>query len=249
MQPFGLMSALAQADIFSRGIALILLIMSVLSWSIVLVKTIYFYQLNRMRVKTIPALWAADNYEQAIISFSKEARNPFAQLAYTGHCANIHSVTYKPHLHQQFDMNEWLTRAMNSTIDGQISRLKSGMAALASIGSTAPFIGLLGTVWGIYHALHTIGLTGEASIGQVAGPVGEALIMTAFGLFVAIPAVLSFNLLTRHSHLLVHSLGIFANDLYALFMTGERLDTSVRHEKNPAIALMSRSRVTRNGGR
>ena len=95
------------------------------------------------------------------------------------------------------DVSDWITRCLKDTMDEGVGRMQAGLAILASIGSTAPFVGLFGTVWGIYHALLAIGATGQTSIDQVAGPVGESLIMTAFGLFVAIPAVLGYNALTR----------------------------------------------------
>jgi biopolymer transport protein ExbB len=106
--------------------------------------------------------------------------------------------------------------------------MQAGLAVLASIGSTAPFVGLFGTVWGIYHALVTIGATGQTSIDQVAGPVGESLIMTAFGLFVAIPAVLGYNALTRWNKAIVTKLNRFAHGLHAFFVTGTKLASSKR---------------------
>jgi biopolymer transport protein ExbB len=111
-------------------------------------------------------------------------------------------------------------------MDEGISRMQAGLAILASIGSTAPFVGLFGTVWGIYHALLAIGATGQTSIDQVAGPVGESLIMTAFGLFVAIPAVLGYNALTRANKGVVSKLRRFAHGLHAYFVTGARLASS-----------------------
>ena len=112
---------------------------------------------------------------------------------------------------------------MRKSIALSTARLESGMTILASIGSTAPFIGLLGTVWGIYHALVNISASGMASLDKVAGPVGEALVMTAFGLFVAIPAVLAYNAVTRANRVELSELDAFAHDLLAWFATGARI--------------------------
>ena len=119
-------------------------------------------------------------------------------------------------------LDDWLARAMRASVEDASARLQRGLALLASIGATAPFVGLLGTVWGIYHALIAIGASGEASLDRVAGPVGEALVMTAFGLFVAIPAVLGYNALTRISRGIVVKLNRFAHGLHALLLTGDR---------------------------
>ena len=126
------------------------------------------------------------------------------------------------------DVSDWITRCLKDTMDESVAHLQSGLSILASIGSTAPFVGLLGTVWGIYHALLAVGVTGESSMEQVAGPVGEALIMTAFGLFVAIPAVLGYNALTRANKALAAKLKRFAHGLHAYFVTGSNLSSSVR---------------------
>ena len=125
-------------------------------------------------------------------------------------------------------MSDWVTRCLRNGINEFTARMQSGLAILASVGSTAPFVGLFGTVWGIYHALIVIGTTGQASIDKVAGPIGEALIMTAFGLAVAIPAVLGYNAIVRGNKGVLGALNSFAHDLHAFFVTGARLtvDTS-----------------------
>jgi biopolymer transport protein ExbB len=123
-------------------------------------------------------------------------------------------------------MSDWVTRSLRQTLDEFTAGLQSGMAVLASVGSTAPFVGLFGTVWGIYHALLSIGMAGQATIDKVAGPVGEALVMTALGLAVAIPAVLGYNALVRGNKGLLHKLNRFAHDLHAYFVTGARVSSS-----------------------
>jgi biopolymer transport protein ExbB len=120
------------------------------------------------------------------------------------------------------ELSDWVARCLKDTIDDITTHLQTGLTTLASIGSTAPFVGLFGTVWGIYHALIAIGHTGQASIEHVAGPVGESLIMTAFGLFVAIPAVLGYNALTRANEGLATQLNRFAHGVHAYFVTGAR---------------------------
>jgi len=129
-------------------------------------------------------------------------------------------------LHESFDISEWVTRCLRNSLDDSTAKLQSGLAILASAGSTAPFVGLFGTVWGIYHALMSIGLAGQASIDKVAGPIGEALIMTALGLAVAIPAVLGYNALVRGNKAVLAKLNRFAHDLHAYYVTGARVGTA-----------------------
>jgi biopolymer transport protein ExbB len=121
-------------------------------------------------------------------------------------------------------LSDWVTRELRQCLDEFTARLQGGLAVLASVGSTAPFVGLFGTVWGIYHALLGIGAAGQATIDKVAGPIGEALIMTALGLAVAIPAVLAYNALVRGHKGVLHTLKRFAHDLHALFVTGARVE-------------------------
>ena len=124
------------------------------------------------------------------------------------------------------DASDWITRSLRNAIDDSTARLQAGLAVLASVGSTAPFVGLFGTVWGIYHALLGISVAGQATIDKVAGPIGEALIMTALGLAVAIPAVLGYNALVRGNKAIQNKLSSFAHDLHAFFVTGARVNSS-----------------------
>ena len=130
---------------------------------------------------------------------------------------------HTPQLHDQLDLSDWIERSLRNSLDDFTARAQSGLTVLASIASTAPFVGLFGTVWGIYHALLGISAAGTVGIDQVAGPIGEALIMTALGLLVAIPAVLGYNALVRGNKGIVHRLNRFANDLHAYFVTGARV--------------------------
>ncbi len=149
--------------------------------------------------------------------------NPFRHLALEGREATAHHRNTKAHLHDSLDVSDWITRSLRNCIDEFTARLQSGLAVLASVGSTAPFIGLFGTVWGIYHALVAIGASGQSTIDKVAGPIGEALIMTALGLAVAIPAVLGYNALVRGNKSILNGLNSFAHDLHAYFVTGARV--------------------------
>jgi len=132
----------------------------------------------------------------------------------------------RPQLHDSLDVSDWIERSLRKSVDDFTARAQGGLSVLASVASTAPFVGLFGTVWGIYHALLGIGAAGQVSIDQVAGPIGEALIMTALGLLVAIPAVLGYNALVRGNKGILHQLNRFAHDLHAYFVTGARVSVA-----------------------
>ena len=232
MQNYGLAHVWAQGDFVTRGIVLALAIMSVLSWTVIVVKGLNIVRLKRLTKNAEQAFWHSDDFADGIKklnNLSTSAQdNPFLALALSGQDAADHHHQTQPHLHDRMDVSDWITRCLKDTMDEGVGRMQAGLAVLASIGSTAPFVGLFGTVWGIYHALLTIGATGQTSIDQVAGPVGESLIMTAFGLFVAIPAVLGYNALTRWNKAIVTKLNRFAHGLHAFFVTGTKLASSKR---------------------
>ncbi|WP_017776228.1 MotA/TolQ/ExbB proton channel family protein [Paraburkholderia kururiensis] len=228
MQNYGIAHVWAQGDFVTRGIAIALAVMSVLSWSVIALKSWNVMRLKRLTKHAEQAFWHSGDFADGVrkLGSGTRADNPFLALALAGQEASEHHHQTQPHLHDRMDVSDWITRCLNDTMDESISRMQSGLAVLASVGSTAPFVGLFGTVWGIYHALLTIGATGQTSIDQVAGPVGEALIMTAFGLFVAIPAVLGYNALTRANKAVVSKLKRFAHGLHAFFVTGTQLSSS-----------------------
>ncbi|MCS3835728.1 biopolymer transport protein ExbB [Pseudomonas sp. JAI111] len=174
------------------------------------------------RARTL--FWRASNFQEGVKALGSERDNPFIELSIAGHAADSHQYERSSELHTRFDLSDWLTRCLKDVLDDRTARMQTGLAILASIGSTSPFVGLLGTVWGIYHALTVIGASGDASLAQVAGPVGESLVMTAFGLFVAIPAVLGYNALARRNKAIIHQLNRFAHDLHAFFLTGARVN-------------------------
>ncbi|KAH0439520.1 hypothetical protein KCU90_g3097, partial [Aureobasidium melanogenum] len=201
--------------------------MSVMSWSVIAIKGWNVMRLNRLTKNAEQQFWHSDDLADGVKKLgggsSTPQDNPFLALALSGQEAADHHHQTQPHLHDRMDVSDWVTRCLKDTMDDSVARMQSGLAILASIGSTAPFVGLFGTVWGIYHALLAIGASGQSSIDQVAGPVGEALIMTAFGLFVAIPAVLGYNALTRANKAIVAKLSRFAHGLHAFFVTGARI--------------------------
>ncbi|CCD39741.1 MotA/TolQ/ExbB proton channel family protein [Candidatus Paraburkholderia kirkii UZHbot1] len=232
MQNYGIAHVWAQGDFVTRGIALALVIMSVLSWTVIVVKAWNVVRLKRLTKNAEQAFWHSDDFSDGIKKLggqsSGPADNPFLALALACQEAADHHHQTQPHLHDRMDVSDWITRCLKDAMDEGVGRMQSGLAILASIGSTSPFVGLFGTVWGIYHALLTIGATGQTSIDQVAGPVGESLIMTAFGLFVAIPAVLGYNALTRANKRIVTKLNCFAHGLHAFFVTGAKLSSTKR---------------------
>jgi biopolymer transport protein ExbB len=172
--------------------------------------------------------WHSPDLASGLEKLGDDKANPFRYLVLEGREATAHHRKTSAHLHDTLDISDWVTRCMRNGISEFTARLQSGLAILASVGSTAPFIGLFGTVWGIYHALVAIGLSGQSSIDKVAGPIGEALIMTALGLAVAIPAVLGYNALVRGNKSILNSLNSFAHDMHAYFVTGARVSIDGR---------------------
>ena len=220
MQSYGIAHVWAEGDFVTHAIGIVLAAMSIISWTVIVLKLTQLWRVQRVTVRTEAQFWNASDYTSGLKALNAVARNPYAALAASGHDAAAHHAASAPQLRDRLDISEWITRALKNSIDDTITRLQGGLAVLGSIGSVAPFVGLFGTVWGIYHALLSIGASGQASLDKVAGPVGEALIMTAFGLFVAIPAVLGFNALSRGNKAFVARLNRFAHALHALLVTG-----------------------------
>ncbi|MCC2633054.1 MotA/TolQ/ExbB proton channel family protein [Ramlibacter sp.] len=218
---FGLAHVWMQGDFVTRFVAVLLLAMSVASWMVILMKAL---DLRRFmgQARRIESFWHAADFADGLSKLGPDASNPFRALALEGREAAAHHNAQEQ-LHDTLGASEWLTRALRNSIDDSTARMQSGLAVLASVGSTAPFIGLFGTVWGIYHALLSISTAGQATIDKVAGPIGEALIMTALGLAVAIPAVLGYNALVRGNKGVLNKLNRFAHDLHAYFVTGARV--------------------------
>jgi biopolymer transport protein ExbB len=218
---FGLVNLWNQGDIVTRAVALLLLAMSLSTWIVIVIKAL---DLRRFaaQARGTESFWHASDFADGLAKLGADPGNPFRALALEGREATAHHHA-QPRLHDSLDVSEWLTRSLRNSIDTSTARLQSGLAVLASVGSTAPFVGLLGTVWGIYNALMSISAAGQATIDKVAGPIGEALIMTALGLAVAIPAVLGYNALVRGNKSVLNRLNRFSHDLHAYFLTGARV--------------------------
>jgi len=218
--PYGISSIWLQGDAIIKTVAIILLLMSISSWFVIVLRT---WGLLRLRAanKALSDFWHAQSFAEGLhVLGTDRNENPYRHLAEEGQSALDHHQNHKTDLHGNLPLADWLTACLKDSIDHSTDRLQRGLALLASVGSTAPFVGLFGTVWGIYHALVSIGLNGSASIDKIAGPVGEALIMTAFGLIVAIPAVLGYNAINRGNRTISSKLNRFAHQLHAYFLTG-----------------------------
>ncbi len=230
---FGLSHVWQQGDWVIRGVAIVLLIMSVASWVVIAIKALNLRR-HRAQARAVDNFWHSKDFAEGLNKLGPEVDNPFYLLALQGREATTHILhldgEHPSQLHDSLDVSEWVTRSLRNAVDDCTARLQAGLAILASVGSTAPFVGLFGTVWGIYHALLGIGAAGSATIDKVAGPIGEALIMTALGLVVAIPAVLGYNALVRGNKTLLHKLNRFAHDLHAYFVTGARVGTPARDD-------------------
>ena len=209
----------SQGDAVTHAVAILLLAMSLASWSVMLAKAWRLFELRRLSLRA-REFWHHDDFGTALDSLGPHAGNPFRHLAQRSSEAAAHHGEHRDELHGVLDLGDWLESTMSQAMDDGARHMQRGLSLLASVGSTSPFIGLFGTVWGIYHALASIGASGVATLDKVAGPVGEALVMTALGLVVAIPAVLGYNALTRANREIFAQLKRFAHDLHAYLVTG-----------------------------
>lgn len=215
----GLTHFWSSADAIIRLTAYVLLAMSVASWFIIFWKTWSWIRIRRAAAR-LESFWSAASLEQGVAQFApNDSEALFVPLALATANAARSSAAEADSMSAQVARSERITRALRQAINQAAARLEAGLTFLASVGSTAPFVGLFGTVWGIYHALINIAATGQIAIDKIAGPVGEALIMTAFGLAVAIPAVLAYNAFTRVNRVLLAQLDGFAHDLHVLATT------------------------------
>jgi len=224
-EQLGLLHMLQSGGIVIILTAITLLVMSVISWTVIITKGLGV-QRAKKQAAVVHNFWHSSDLAHGLqaLETAPGQGNPFKQLAVEGQSAMQHHRHSDRQLHDSLDLSDWMTGSLSNAIDDARDRLSQGLALLASIGSTAPFVGLFGTVWGIYHALLTISDAGSAGLDKVAGPVGEALIMTAFGLVVAIPAVLGYNALVRGNAFIIGKLNRFAYDLHAFFVTGNRIE-------------------------
>jgi biopolymer transport protein ExbB len=214
--PYGLEALWKGGDIVAKVTLAILAIMSMGSWYIIITKV---YEQFRMRLQARAAdksFWNAPTVRQGAEKLKEGS--PYRFIAESG----LEATSKHTGLLGNVDLNTWISMSIQRAIDNVQSRTQDGLAFLATVGSTAPFVGLFGTVWGIYHALTAIGIAGQASIDKVAGPVGEALIMTAFGLAVAVPAVLGYNWLVRRNKAAMDMVRSFAADLHAVLLSAPK---------------------------
>ena len=218
---FGFAHLWASGDFVSHSVALILAVMSISSWYLILIKTMDWRSARRAG-KVCDNFWATKNISQGIecLHFAGE-ESPYAQLAILACNCNTDCAAASGRLASRFDPSEQMERALRQQLSATQATMENGLTLLATTGATAPFVGLFGTVWGIYHALVAIGLSGQAALEKVAGPVGEALIMTAAGLAVALPAVFAYNAFTRANRVILADLDAFAHDLHAFFTVGK----------------------------
>ena len=213
--PYGLEALWLQGDFIAKGTLIILILMSMVTWYILVSKLIEQSRLFRHANTTRKSFWTANSLKEGAGNLTPD--NPFLFIANTGMQAVEH---HEGTLLENIDLHSWVGMSVTRAVEEIMNRLQNGLAVLATVGSTAPFVGLFGTVWGIYHALTAIGIAGQASIDKVAGPVGEALIMTAIGLAVAVPAVMGYNWLVRRNKLAGERVRAFASDLHSVLIGG-----------------------------
>ena len=211
--PYGLKALWEQGDFVSKGTLIILVIMSMGSWYILITKLYESLKLSAEARAATRKFFKSASLSEGMSMLKKGGA--FRFIAEAGVEAGEH---HEGALTENIDRNTWVTMSVQRSVDEVQSRLQDGLAFLATVGSTAPFVGLFGTVWGIYHALTAIGIAGQASIDKVAGPVGEALIMTAIGLAVAVPAVLGYNWLVRRNKVTMEKVRSFGADLHGVLM-------------------------------
>jgi biopolymer transport protein ExbB len=216
--PYGLAALWAQGDFVARGTLIILVLMSLFSWYIIFTKLWDQWKLKKSARVVEKQFWTAPSVKDGVERLKKG--DDFRNIAEDGLRAASH---HDGRLTDRIDLHEWITMSLTRSSESVQSKLSSGLPFLATVGSTAPFVGLFGTVWGIYHALVAIGISGQASIDRVAGPVGEALIMTAIGLAVAVPAVMGYNWLLRRNKVVLDDLRNFTSDLHAYLVSGARV--------------------------
>jgi biopolymer transport protein ExbB len=215
--PFGLEAMWAEGDFVAKGTLIILVIMSMGSWYVIISKLIESRAMMKSAKSSGEAFWKANSIKAGVGVL--EEGSAFRFIAEQGIKASEH---HEGTMVESIDKHTWIGMSIDRAVGSVQSRLTDGLAVLATVGSTAPFVGLFGTVWGIYNALVKIGISGQASIDKVAGPVGEALIMTAIGLAVAVPAVMGYNWLVRRNKGVMDQTRAFAGDLLNVLLAGKR---------------------------
>jgi biopolymer transport protein ExbB len=232
--PYGLSALWQQGDPVARTVLVLLLLMSLFTWYIMFTKLWDQRKLRQSAKLVDKQFWTAPSLNDGVQRLKKG--DDFRRIAEDGLRASAH---HDGRLTDRIDQTEWVTMSLQRAVDQVSLKLQSGLGFLATVGSTAPFVGLFGTVWGILNALLAIGLSGQPSIDKVAGPVGEALIMTAIGLVVAVPAVMGYNWLLGRNKIIQEALRNFTADLHAYLGSGGRASEpgGVRPAAAPAASI------------
>ncbi|MBX3704212.1 MAG: MotA/TolQ/ExbB proton channel family protein [Steroidobacteraceae bacterium] len=220
--PYGIEALWTQSDYVGKGVFTILIVMSLWSWLVMINKWLDQRTLRKVAAEAEKNFFSAGSMQEGIAKL-KGKINPFRDIAQDGLQAVEHHRKSTRDVTSGIELSDWVQSHIDKRTSMLQGSLQSGMVVLASVGATAPFVGLFGTVWGIYHALISISIAGQASLDKVAGPIGEALIMTALGLAVAVPAVLGFNGLLRGNKSLMERANYFAHDVQAALLAGSRL--------------------------
>ena len=225
LQQMGFDHLIQQLDFVGWVVFVTLMVMSLMSWYWIIINFLKNMRLRGRGENVVGTFWETPNAQDAIRFMEEQPKSePFSKIALDAAQAAAHHQRHDgSRLAESLNRSEFVDRALRQAVTRESSGLENGLTVLATVGSTAPFVGLLGTVWGIYRALIKIGASGDASISAVAGPVGEALIMTAIGLFVAIPAVLAYNFFVRLNRVTNNQFDTFAHDLHDFFATGSRV--------------------------
>ena len=225
LQQMGFDHLITQLDFVGWAVLIVLTVMSLMSWYWIIINFVKNVRMRGRGDNVVGTFWETPNAQDAIRFMEEQPKSePFSKIALDAAQAAAHHQRHDgSRLAESLNRSEFVDRALRQAVTRESSGLENGLTVLATVGSTAPFVGLLGTVWGIYRALIKIGASGDASISAVAGPVGEALIMTAIGLFVAIPAVLAYNFFVRLNRVTNNQFDTFAHDLHDFFATGSRV--------------------------
>ena len=225
LQQMGFDHLITQLDFVGWAVLIVLTVMSLMSWYWIIINFVKNVRMRGRGDSVVGTFWETPNAQDAIRFMEEQPKSePFSKIALDAAQAAAHHQRHDgSRLAESLNRSEFVDRALRQAVTRESSGLENGLTVLATVGSTAPFVGLLGTVWGIYRALIKIGASGDASISAVAGPVGEALIMTAIGLFVAIPAVLAYNFFVRINSVTYNQFDTFAHDLHDFFATGSRV--------------------------
>ena len=210
--PYGLKALWNEGDIIAKTTLVIMVIMSIGTWYIMAAKLVELSKINRQAKAADKSFWAAPTVAQGVDSLKEQS--PFRFIAQAG----LESTKKHEGLLAHISFSDWTSQSIQRATDSVQGNMQNGLAFLATVGSTAPFVGLFGTVWGIYNALVKIGVSGQASIDKVAGPVGESLIMTAIGLAVAVPAVLGYNFIVRRNKTTMDKIRGFGSDLHSVLI-------------------------------